>query len=205
MDALDLLEQQHRDIRERMERLAAEVDVDAREAALPGILRGLEAHVGIEEVYIYAASRLSGPGEDGRLRTVIAEHASLRASARELGETRPSGPRFLEHLAVLRDRFGDHADEEEDWVFPKLKRVLTDEELDVLGEELEHAYSSMLGVDPVEHAGDITVRIQRTAPPLVISLGPRIEVRAGRRPRVLPVSRGDRARVRGSVSTSRRL
>ncbi|UQA56021.1 hemerythrin domain-containing protein [Polyangium aurulentum] len=157
MDALDLLEQQHRDVRDRLERLAAAPDLVGRQAELIDALRAVEAHVRAEETYLYAkySARLS---DESRIESALAEHAFIRAAARELASAHADGPLFAARLQVLSDRFARHAEDEEDWVFPKLKRSLTDEELDVIGSDLDLAFNFF------KEAGWAPVRALRPLP-----------------------------------------
>jgi len=146
MDALDLLEQQHREVSELLGRLVVELHGGKNDAAIEVVLRAVEAHVRIEEAYVYiaCASKLRG---DGRAALAGEQRAGILSALRLLGETSPSDPQFSEHVATLLERFSRHADAEEDAVFPKLKRSLTDEALDVLGEALERAHHRFLFED----------------------------------------------------------
>jgi len=190
MDALDLLEQQHRDLRDRLERLAAAPDLGGREAELLDALRAVEAHVRTEETYLYAvhAARMS---DEGKLQSALAEHAFIRAAARELASAHDDGPLFAARLAVLADRFAAHADEEEDWALPKLKRAMTDEELETLGNDLELAFNFF------KEAGWAPVRSVRQLPRM--GAGARGNKRVQRANPRGAVSRA-RGRVRGSAS-----
>jgi hemerythrin-like domain-containing protein len=149
MDALDLLEQQHRDVCALLSRLAEASPVGAgSEQAFYAALRAVEAHVRVEEAYVYVAcaSRL---GDDPEVYEAREEHLRIMEAARAALAMLHAGPRFAAVIAALRERFERHAEVEEDIVFPKLKRSLTDEELDVLGEEIERAYSRLLAMpDP---------------------------------------------------------
>jgi hypothetical protein len=189
MDALDLLEQQHRDLRDRLARLAAAPDLGGREAELLDTLRAVEAHVRTEETYLYAvhAARL---GDERRLQSALADHAFIRAAARELASAGQDGPLFAARLLVLADRFAQHADEEEDWALPKLKRAMTDEELEALGTDLDLAFSFF------KEAGWMPVRSFRQLPR--VGAGTRANQRVQRTsPRATSRARG---RVRGSAS-----
>ncbi|MDC0745757.1 hemerythrin domain-containing protein [Polyangium mundeleinium] len=144
MDALDLLEQQHRDVCALLSRLVEASPVGAgSEEAFYAALRAVEAHVRVEEAYVYiaCASRL---GDDTRVREAREEHTRILDAARIALAMSRSAPQFAAVIAALRERFEKHADVEEDVVFPKLKRSLTDEELDVLGEEIERSYNRLL-------------------------------------------------------------
>lgn len=143
MDALDLLEQQHRDLRDLLERFACAPNEGCTNEAVTNVARAIEAHVRTEEAYVYiaCASKLRGVE-----RAVVAEEerASILAALCTFRATPPSDPHFTVHLKTLRECFTRHVDVEEDAVFPKLKRTLTDESLDVLGEALARAHDRFL-------------------------------------------------------------
>jgi hypothetical protein len=144
MDALDLLEQQHRDVSALLSRLAEASPVGAgSEEAFYAALRAVDAHVRVEEAYVYiaCASRL---GDDADVREAREEHKKILDAARVALAMPRSVPQFAAMIAALRERFERHAEMQEDVVFPKLKRSLTDEELDVLGEEIERSYNLLL-------------------------------------------------------------
>jgi hemerythrin superfamily protein len=165
MDALDLLEQQHREVREVLDRLAAEPSAAERAALSIRAARLCEAHIRVEEAHLYPACAARMSDDRRRIYEAMEEHALLRQVAQNLGATRPAGARFEARLSVLRARFEHHADAEEDWLFPKLKRALTDEQLDVLGVDLESAFLCALEEEPM---GPTSRPLVKTSPPLVI-------------------------------------
>ena len=143
MDALDLLEQQHRDVRELLERLALEACGASTRESINEVVRAVEAHVRIEEAYVYIACASKLRGEE-RAMQANEERTGILSALRSLKATHPSDPHFSVHVATLSERFSRHADTEEDAVFPKLKRTLTDEALDVLGEAIVRAHERVV-------------------------------------------------------------
>lgn len=148
MDALDLLEQQHRDVRELLERLALEGSGASTRESIDAVVHAVEAHVRIEEAYVYIACASKLRGEE-RAVQANEERTGILSALRSLRATHPSDPHFDVHVATLSERFSRHVDTEEDAVFPKLKRTLTDEALDVLGEAIVRAHERLLQ-DPLE-------------------------------------------------------
>lgn len=146
MDALDLLEQQHRDVRELLERLAVDASAASSKQTIDEVIRAIEAHVRIEEAYVYIACASKLRGEE-RAALAAEERANILSALRTLCSASPSDPQFRAHLATLTECFARHADLEEDAVFPKLKRTLTDEALDVLGEALSQAHQRIIVED----------------------------------------------------------
>jgi hypothetical protein len=189
MDAVDLLEQQHRDVRERLECLAAAPDLGERQAELLDALGAVEAHVRAEETYLYV-KHSACLSDESRFESALAEHVFIRAAARELASAYADGPLFASRLQVLCDRFARHAEDEEDWVFPKFKRALTDEALDSMGSDLDLAFNFF------REAGWAPVRSLRPLPRM--GAGARGNNRVARsKPRV---TSGPKNRVRASAA-----
>lgn len=143
MDALDLLEQQHRDIASLIDRLAEETSPGQRTALTARVVRAVEAHSRVEERCFYPAFR-ARIGDGGRLYEVFEHHALLRFAAVNLHRTRATDLRFEARLEMLRELSLRHAEAEEDWAFPKAKRNLCDEDLDRIGVEVEHAHDVLM-------------------------------------------------------------
>ena len=143
MDALDLLEQQHRDIASLIDHLAEETSPGQRTALVRRVVRAIEAHSRAEERCFYPAFR-ARIGDGGRLYEVFEHHALLRFAAVNLLRTRATDLRFDARLEMVRELALRHAEAEEDWAFPKAKRNLLDEDLDQIGVEVAHAHDVLM-------------------------------------------------------------
>ncbi|XYH92316.1 hemerythrin domain-containing protein [Sorangium sp. So ce1128] len=146
MDALDLLEQQHLELGALMARIAAEPSPGLRTSMVAQLSRMIDAHVRIEQTYLYPVCAERMGGDKKPLHEAYEKHGLARFAADNLLRTRATDVRFEARLKLLRDVFADHADEEEGVLFPKAKRGLTDEQLDVIGCDLERAYEVLLRV-----------------------------------------------------------
>jgi len=149
MDALDVLEQQHQHVSELLGRIATEPSPGSRTAMVARLVRLIDAHSRCEERLFYPllAERLGKSSDrcqidEGRYYRACEEHAMARYTARQLLHTRVTDVRFEARLALVRKTFLDHAEDEEDWLFQKAKRDLTDEQLDIIGDELVHAFDA---------------------------------------------------------------
>jgi hemerythrin superfamily protein len=157
MDALDLLEQQHRDIASLIDDLAEETSPGQRTALVTRLVRAIEAHSRAEERCFYPAFR-ARIGDGGRLYEVFEHHALLRFAAVSLRGTRATDLRFEARLEMVRELALRHAAAEEDWAFPKAKRNLLDEELDRIGVEVAHAHDVLMRVGTPPAAWDRSPR-----------------------------------------------
>jgi hypothetical protein len=156
MDALDLLEQQHRDLADRIAEVISVEGAGKRTARTAQLVRAVEAHSRVEETVFYAVfSQRIAPSEP-LLHEAFEAHVLLRFAAENLLRTRATDVRFEARLKLVRDLFERHAAIEEDWMFPKAKRALHDEALDQIGDDLARAHAARLSVVPV--------RIERPGP-----------------------------------------
>ena len=157
MDALDLLEQQHRDVAGLIEDLAEETSPGGRTALVTRLVRAIEAHSRVEERCFYPVFR-ARIGDGGRLYEVFEHHALLRFAAVNLQRTRATDLRFEARLEMVRELSQRHAEAEEDWAFPKAKRNLSDEELDQIGVDVARAHDVLLRVGTPAAAWDRSPR-----------------------------------------------
>lgn len=213
MDALDLLEQQHRDIASLIDRLALvdETRPGQRTALAARVVRAVETHSRVEERCFYPAFR-ARIGDGGRLYEVFEHHALLRFAAVSLLRTRATDLRFQARLEMVRELALRHAAAEEDWVFPKAKRNLSDEELDRIGVEVEHAHDVLLAPGapallwdrkPRRGSAALAGSLRRRAAPAPLAdLALPLRVDPGARP--LPGRRGHRETARPTPRSSPR-
>lgn len=143
MDALDLLEQQHKDTLALIERVASEPSPGRRTALVIALVRAIEAHSRAEERCFYPAFR-ARIGDDARLYDAFEDHALMRFVAVNLLRTRATDVRFSARLKIVHEIYLRHVIAEEDWGFPKAKRNLTDENLDVIGAEVARTHELLM-------------------------------------------------------------
>jgi hypothetical protein len=147
MDALDLLEQQHRDVSDLLNRIAVERSAGRRGFLVAHLVRLIDAHARVEERVFYPACAEQLRGGHERLYDGCEEHALTRFAAAALLRTRATSVRFEARLRLVRHLFLRHAHEEEHSMFPKVKRDLTDEQLDVMGNDIDRAFRFLLSLD----------------------------------------------------------
>ena len=190
MDALDLLEQQHREVRELLEQLSFKTGKANATQRLEQLVRVVEAHLRVEDAYVYiaCASKLRGEeratqANDVRMNLLSALHA--------LHDAAPTDPQFRTNLTTLIEHFACHVDLEEDVVFPRLKRTLTDEALDVLGEAIAHAHKRLMADDKPWLEVDEVRLARRTVRGAREPISRRCAIlRSGVRPKIRPAPAG---------------
>jgi hemerythrin superfamily protein len=129
MDALELLKQDHETVKQLLER-GQEAEPKQRKQIFKEIKTELDTHARIEETIFYPA---------------MEEHKQLKTVLRELSKLLPNSERFKPKFKVLKDAVEHHAvEEEEGKMFPKIRKIVDQSELDQLGEELEAAKNKRL-------------------------------------------------------------
>ena len=129
--ATDLLVHHHRKVEKLFERLQGpKVDFDA---TLRELADDLSAHIAIEEKLFYPAVR--------KLNVDIVlegleEHAMGRFELKRLLGTRAADASLKVRIKALKELMTNHHEEEEKDLFPKVKKILGSQELEILGQNM---------------------------------------------------------------------
>lgn len=147
MDAIKLLTQDHRDVEKlftEFER-AGDRAVKTKHTLAEKIIEELTLHTQIEEEIFYPAvrSRLNG-GQEEVLESVE-EHHVAETLIEEIKQLPPDAENFQAKVTVLIESVRHHKQEEEQQMFPQVRKALGTEELEDLGSKLEQAKQSKQG------------------------------------------------------------
>lgn len=125
---LDIVKADHLIVQDLIERaLATKGTAKARRVMLLGrIKEALVRHAVYEEHVIYPALTF-GDAEEASAR-LAAEHAEVKAALYELERTATDDPAWRTRTAALKDRLEAHMREEEEDIFPALRRKLSAED-----------------------------------------------------------------------------
>ena len=153
MDATTLLTEDHESVRELFDEMAevSKGAVAERKAILDEIRRELEAHSRAEEDVFYPA--VAGLENDLAQRLVFAAaeaHAGIQLLLDELAQLEPGDEDFEDRLGELRQDVEDHAEDEEEELFPIAREMLGPERLEALGKEIT-AVKESFRLAPVAH------------------------------------------------------
>ncbi len=148
MNAIDLLEQQHREVEELFEEFEGAGDgaVKTKERLCREISDALAIHAEIEEKLFYPESKQANTEE--LLRESVEEHLSMKRIVADLIESGPSDEQFEAKMKVLQEQVEHHVNEEEKELFPKVRKDLSKDELEDLGERMQTM------ADELEAAGE---------------------------------------------------
>jgi hemerythrin superfamily protein len=133
MDAIQLLKDDHK----KVEKIFSSMErKENRQRLFPELDRELTIHATIEEQIFYPATKEAEPTRDLVLES-IEEHKQIKMVLADLEQTDKSTEEWGAALKVLREDVMHHVGEEEDDLFPKVRKVLSNEQLDDLGTRME--------------------------------------------------------------------
>jgi hemerythrin superfamily protein len=141
IDAIAVLERDHRDI-EELFRLFERSGSAARKKDLSErIVRELSIHASIEEQLVYPRARrlIDGGAKEPQVLLALEEHHVAKVGLAEIQALPATDARFDAKVRVLIANVRHHVEEEERDLFPALERAYTAEELHELGAVLERA------------------------------------------------------------------
>jgi hemerythrin superfamily protein len=137
MDALELLKADHRRVSELFDELQQANDIDQKRDIFESIRDELTAHADIEETYFYPVF-IDKEGFEDLIDESIDDHSEMRDLFEEIDS--------LDDESELEDRFEElqevvdgHVSEEENELFPKVRKIMDAEALAKLGEEMQAA------------------------------------------------------------------
>ena len=141
MDAIQLLKKDHTTVRALLAELEATTarGVKTRTELLARIAVELKAHTRIEEEIFYPAFREAGQKNDDEKMFFEAKEEHRAAGDLVLPDllaTDPGTEEFGGRAKVLKELVDHHAKEEEDEMFPRAKKLLSQEQLESLGEQM---------------------------------------------------------------------
>jgi hemerythrin superfamily protein len=150
VDAVALLVADHKEVKKLFKSYDALIDADAateeKEALAEEICSMLTVHAAVEEEIFYPAARENVEEQD-LLDEAEVEHASAKDLIAQIQDMQPEDDLFDAKVKVLGEYIAHHVKEEEEELFPKVKRSELD--LQALGGEMS-ARKQQLLADGVE-------------------------------------------------------
>lgn len=134
VNALDLLEQDHRQVEEWFDEYdELEGDEDRKAELSEKICLALKVHSQIEEEILYPQAR-EATGDNDLLDEAMVEHATAKSLIREIEAMEVGEELYDAKIRVLGEIVKQHIKEEEDELFPELQSAKMD--LDAIGKQL---------------------------------------------------------------------
>lgn len=143
MDALELLRSDHDKVRglfDRFRSASEDDDVTRMDELRQEIFHELEVHTAIEEEILYPTIKDIG-GEELIEETDESEeeHHVVDVLMGEILQLDPGEPAFKAKMKVLMENVEHHAQEEEEEMFPQVRELMSEHELEGMGRELNEA------------------------------------------------------------------
>lgn len=134
INAIDLLEGQHREVEELFTKLEKARGGEAKRRVFTELADKLAVHATIEERHFYPAVKAKRT-EDILLES-LEEHLGIKRVLADLLAVEPDDETFEAKAKVLKEQVEHHVEEEEDDLFPKVKKLLDEETLIALAQQM---------------------------------------------------------------------
>lgn len=134
MDAIELLEEQHNEVDALFEKIEAASDPATKKSLFEQVADALAVHATIEEKFFYPASEAKLT--DDLLLESVEEHLAVKRVITDLLSMRGSDRNFDAKCTVLKEQVQHHVEEEREALFPKVRKLLSAEKLEALGQEM---------------------------------------------------------------------
>lgn len=147
VDAIDLLERQHREVEDLFDKLESAKSPSQKERVFGKLADALAAHARIEETLFYPAA--FAEQTEPELREAVEEHLVAKRLIADLLEMDAADPQFSSKVTVLKEVIEHHVEEEEETLF-KMVRKQDTEDLNVLGAKMQQRYKELMKSAPRE-------------------------------------------------------
>jgi len=144
LNALDLLTDQHAQIDQLFEQIERGGN---RMAAFTQLADLLAAHAAIEEKIFYP--RVMSEQTRDMLHESVEEHLAIKRVLADMLTMDIDSDEFMAKASVLKEEVSHHAhDEEEDTLFPMLRKAMDAEQLAGIGNDLLAMFEAVIGTSP---------------------------------------------------------
>jgi hemerythrin-like domain-containing protein len=134
MDAISLLEEQHREVEALFDKAEQATTAVARRKLFEKIGDALAVHAAIEEKVFYPA--VKNADTESFLFEAVEEHLAAKRLIADLLELDAEDDHFRAKIVVLKEEIRYHIQEERKELLPKAKRALDRETRELLGEQM---------------------------------------------------------------------
>jgi hypothetical protein len=139
--AIDLLEEDHRQVEDMFEKYEDLEDTDEKQQLAVMICIALKVHAQIEEEIFYPAAR-DAIEKAELIDEAIVEHASAKQLIAEIEDMEPGDKLYNAKVKVLGEQVLHHVEEEESELFPGVESSELD--LDALGKKMAERKAALL-------------------------------------------------------------
>jgi len=135
-DAIALLTRQHKEVADMFDEFENMSDraTTSKKKLVEKICEQLIMHTAIEEEIFYPAVREASKETEDMVDEAVVEHASAKDLIAQLQEADPGDDLYDAKVKVLGEQIEHHVEEEEEEMFPKVRKLKLD--LEQLGQEM---------------------------------------------------------------------
>jgi hemerythrin superfamily protein len=137
MNAIDMLKQQHREVENMFKEFESLGDnaVKGKQRVFSEIADALAVHATIEEQHFYPA--VKAKATEDVLLEALEEHLGIKRVIADLLKLDANDETFDAKVKVLKEQVEHHVEEEESELFPKVKKILDNAELERVAAKME--------------------------------------------------------------------
>jgi hemerythrin superfamily protein len=143
MDAITLLKRQHREVSSLFEKFHKARTGKQKQEIFAQIADSLAVHAAIEEKHFYPSVKKKATEEI--LFESVEEHLQMKRVIADLLQLDPSEAVFAAKVKVLQDDVEHHVEEEEEDLFPKVRKLFDAEDLTSLAEAMQETEAELKG------------------------------------------------------------
>jgi hemerythrin superfamily protein len=144
MNAITMLESDHRKVETLFTQLKSEKDLLQRRALAEQVITELTLHTEMEETHFYPAAAKATPGSGELTAEAEKEHAEVKQVIAELERMQPEDAAYAGTMEKLEQLVQHHVEEEEGELFPKVAEALGSERLESIGAAMEELKKASL-------------------------------------------------------------
>jgi len=134
MNAIDLLESQHRDVEELFFKIENAKRIEKKAEFFDELADSLAIHAAIEEHHFYPA--VNDRRTEDILLESLEEHLAIKRVLADLLDMDVEDEKFDAKMIVLKEEIEHHVKEEEKDLFPKVKKLFNENELNAIGQAM---------------------------------------------------------------------
>jgi hemerythrin superfamily protein len=180
VDAVELLEHDHRMVEQLFRDYQAARSDDQRRGVVEILIRELSKHAALEELIVYPLGKRVLVDGNQEVQQHLTEHMAVKQLLVKLDKLPIGAPETADLLNELEKNVQEHVEEEEGVFLPQLKSAVDQQALDELGRELDKGKQTA-PTRPHPHAPDQPPALTMAAP--VAAIYDRLRDRLQGRPR----------------------
>lgn len=141
MDAIELLKQQHDEVKQLFTELEETEDVEERSSIFAELADAFVIHSHLEEQIFYPTVFEDETEEE--LREAVEEHLQAKRIIADMLEMSPDDEQWAAKCQVLQEDIEHHVEEEEDELFPMVRRLFTRKRMSDLGSRMLERFEEL--------------------------------------------------------------